>query len=88
MAYAYIFRRRDVTQTPTTFYKIYFGEHKSFLWGLSGFQGQGGFLRFTSGVTPADLLTASMTSSRIPYMHVAEVGCLEMQDSIRRSLAQ
>ena len=32
------------------------------------------FLRFTSGETPADLLVASMAASRIPYMHVAEVG--------------
>ena len=31
-------------------------------------------LRFTSGVTPADPLAASMTAGHIPYMHVAEVG--------------
>ena len=35
------------------------------------------FLRFTSGVTPADLLAASC----IPNIHVAEVGC---RDSIGR----
>ena len=28
-------------------------------------------LRFTSDVTPADLLMASMATSHIPYMHVA-----------------
>ena len=33
-----------------------------------------GFLRFTTGATPADLLTASMAAGRVPYMHVAEVG--------------
>ena len=42
-------------------------------------------LRFTSGATPADLLTASMAAGRVPYMHVAEVGC---QDSIERSPTQ
>ena len=42
-------------------------------------------LRFTSGVTPADLLAATMAAGHIPYMYVAEVGC---QDSIGRSLAQ
>ena len=40
-----------------------------------------GFLRFTSGATPADLLAASMAASRIRYMQVAEVGC---RDSIGR----
>ena len=50
-----------------------------------GFQSQGGslawkasstacnaFLRFTSGATPANLLTASMAAGRVPYQHVAE----------------
>ena len=44
-----------------------------------------GFLRFTSGVTPANLLMASMAASHIPYMYVAEVGCW---DSIGRPPAQ
>ena len=34
-----------------------------------------GFLRFTSGVTPASLLMASMEASHVSYMHLAEVGC-------------
>ena len=42
-------------------------------------------LRFTSGVTPADLLAACMAANHVPYMHVAEVGC---QDTIRRPPAQ
>ena len=33
-----------------------------------------GFLRFTSGATPANLLMASMAAGHVPYMHVAEVG--------------
>ena len=33
------------------------------------------FLRFTSGVTPANLLMASMVAGHIPYMCLAEVGC-------------
>ena len=53
-----------------------------------GFQSQGeplalcapspvhnGFLRFTSGATPADLLRASIAAGHVSYMHVAEVGC-------------
>ena len=32
-----------------------------------------GFLRFTSGATPADPLTASMAASPVPYMHLVEV---------------
>ena len=36
------------------------------------------FLRFTSGVTPADLLAASMAASHIAYMHVAVVGCQDL----------
>ena len=39
------------------------------------------FLTFTSGVTPADLLEASMAADRMPHMYVAEVGC---RDSIER----
>ena len=35
-----------------------------------------GCLRFTSGVTLADLLAVSMAASRVSYIHVAEVGCL------------
>ena len=40
------------------------------------------FLRFTSGATPADLLTASMVARRVPYMlSSAEVGCqIQMGD--------
>ena len=34
-----------------------------------------GFLRFTSGVTPADLLMGSMAAGHIPHMHVSEIGC-------------
>ena len=34
-----------------------------------------GFLRFTYGATPADLLMTNMATSHVPYMHVAEVGC-------------
>ena len=37
-----------------------------------------GFLKFTSSVTPANFLTASMAASHIPYMHVAEVGCWDL----------
>ena len=34
------------------------------------------FLRFTSGATPANILTASMVTHNIPYMvSLAEVGC-------------
>ena len=33
-----------------------------------------GFQRFTSGVTLANLLTASTAAGYIPYIHVAEVG--------------
>ena len=33
-----------------------------------------GFHKFTSGATPANLLTASMAASRVIYIHVAEVG--------------
>ena len=36
------------------------------------------FLRFTSGVIPANLLMASMTAIHISYMHVAEVGCWDL----------
>ena len=36
--------------------------------------GCNGFLRFTSGATPADFLTASMAAGHILYMHVKEVG--------------
>ena len=32
------------------------------------------FIRFTSGVAPADLLMASMASSHILYIHLEEVG--------------
>ena len=33
-------------------------------------------LRFTSGVTPADLVTLNMAAGRLPHMRVsAEVGC-------------
>ena len=40
-----------------------------------------GFLRFTSGVTPADVLMASMAASHIPYMNVAEVGYWDSETS-------
>ena len=39
------------------------------------------FLRFTSGVTPADCIEVSMVAGHVPYMLVAEVGCW---DSIGR----
>ena len=42
-----------------------------------------GFFRFTSGATPADILTASMSVGHIRHMHVAEVRC---QDLIERLL--
>ena len=32
------------------------------------------FLRFISGATPDNLMTASMAADYIPYMHVGEVG--------------
>ena len=35
-----------------------------------------GFLRFTSGVTPADLVMASIAASHVSYMHLGEVGIL------------
>ena len=46
-----------------------------------------GFLRFTSGVTPADLLAASMAAGQVSLhaTYVAEVGCW---DSIGRPPAQ
>ena len=34
-----------------------------------------GFLRFNSGVTPADLLMASKAVSCVPYLHIADIGC-------------
>ena len=34
-----------------------------------------GCLIFTSGVTPANLLAASMAADHVHYMHAAEVGC-------------
>ena len=44
----------------------------------TSFFAHNGYLRFTSGATPANLLMANMAADHVPHMHIAEVGAAKI----------